>query len=135
MVDITSKFAARFAAATGSDSGEAFSKKVQMASQSFDDAGAIYFLTASSLTATEDGDTLTTGPTDVLAELGFVSPVTFVGFAGDFLKFWDGTAVAQQTVVGSLSTVVDPAVKAVLTSLIAALAPATGYGLVIDGTT
>lgn len=43
--------------------------------------------------------------------------------------------VAQPTVTGALSAVVDPAAKAVLTSLLAAVNDLTGVNLVIDGTT
>lgn len=49
------------------------------------------------------------------------------------LGFYSGDAVAQPTVEGALSTVTDDAAKAVLTSIIAALA-AAGVNLVIDGT-
>jgi hypothetical protein len=55
------------------------------------------------------------------------------------LTFFDAshthTPHGQQTVTGALSAVTDAAAKAVLTSIIAALAEATGYALVIDGTT
>ena len=58
-----------------------------------------------------------------------------LGPSADKLSLWDATAVTQQTITGALSTVVDPAAKAVLTSLLAALSATAGYGLVIDGTT
>jgi hypothetical protein len=81
------------------------------------------------------GDTLTTGPTDVLADLGFSSPTTLAAYPGDALGFFAASGVTIQTISGSLSTVVDPAAQAVLTSIIAALAKAAGYGLILDGTT
>jgi len=84
--------------------------------------------------ALEVGDTLTTGATDVLADLGFASPTT-VAEVSDTLGFFDATGAQLQTVTGFLSAVLDANAKAVLTSLIAALSAATGYGLVLDGTT
>ena len=50
------------------------------------------------------------------------------------LAFFAGTKVTQQEITGALSSVTDAAAKAVLTSIIAALA-ADGYNLVTDGTT
>ena len=47
------------------------------------------------------------------------------------LAFFAGSKAAKQTVSGALSAVTDPAAKAVLTSLIHALA---AYGLITDGT-
>jgi len=57
------------------------------------------------------------------------------GVSGDTLAFLGTTPIAMAAVTGALSTVVDPAAKAVLTAIIAALAPAAGYGLVTDSTT
>lgn len=51
------------------------------------------------------------------------------------LAFFNQAKVAQQQVTGALSAVTDPAAKDVLTSIIAALAEASGYSLVTDGTT
>lgn len=51
------------------------------------------------------------------------------------LGFFANAKVAQQTVTGALSAITDPNAKAVLTSIIAALAQSDGYGLVMDGTT
>lgn len=48
------------------------------------------------------------------------------------LSFFAAAKVAQQHVTGPLSSVTDPAAKAVLTSLIDALA---AYGLIVNGTT
>jgi hypothetical protein len=79
------------------------------------------------------GDILSSGPTDALASLGFNPSNTLTEGLTDLLTFFaGGGGVVQQTVTGALSTVVDPAAKAVLTSIIAALG---GYGLFIDGTT
>lgn len=84
----------------------------------------------------ESGTTISFGPTDVAADLGFSdNPNTAAASPGDQLNFFSSTGAVQQTVAGALSTVVDPAAKAVLTSLIAALGASAGYGLVIDGTT
>lgn len=55
--------------------------------------------------------------------------------SGSKLSFYNGTPVTKQTITGALSTVTDAAAKAVLTSIIAALAAATGVNLVTDGTT
>lgn len=49
------------------------------------------------------------------------------------LGFFGNTSVTQQNITGALSSVTDPAAKAVLTSIIHALA-AAGYNLVTDGT-
>jgi hypothetical protein len=51
------------------------------------------------------------------------------------LAFFGGAPVAQPTITGALSTVVDAAAKAVLTSIVAALKVTTGVDLAIDGTT
>ena len=51
------------------------------------------------------------------------------------LAFFAGTKRAKQAITGALSTVTDAAAKAVLTSIIGALADATGYSLVTDSTT
>jgi hypothetical protein len=59
----------------------------------------------------------------------------FVAPAGQSLSFYGSAAVPISTVAGMLSAVLDPNVKAVLTSLISALAGAAGVGLVLDGTT
>lgn len=48
------------------------------------------------------------------------------------LGFFAATPTTQQAITGSLSTVIDAAAKAVLTSIIAAL---VAYGLATDGTT
>ena len=47
------------------------------------------------------------------------------------LAFFGGSKVTRRTIAGALSAVSDPAAKAVLTSIIAAL---TGYNLAEDGT-
>lgn len=81
------------------------------------------------------GDTLTPGPTDILvATLGWDNPSTATAQSDTLQLFGSGGAM-QQTITGPLSTVVDPAAKAVLTSLLAALGASSGYGLVLDGTT
>jgi hypothetical protein len=54
--------------------------------------------------------------------------------AGTLLGFFGSGAIGQPTVAGLLSSVTDAAAKAVLTSIIAALASTAGLGLVIDGT-
>jgi hypothetical protein len=59
---------------------------------------------------------------------------TYFEVQGDAIAWFNGTPVTKQTVTGSLSTVVDPAAKAVLTSIIAAFAGASGYNLITDGT-
>ena len=58
-----------------------------------------------------------------------------LGVSGDKLGFFGTTPIDMDAITGSLSTVVDPAAQAVLTAIIAALAPAAGYGLVTDSTT
>lgn len=55
--------------------------------------------------------------------------------AASKLGCFGGTAVVKQAITGSLSTIVDVNAKAVITSIIAALAAATGYNLVTDSTT
>lgn len=58
-----------------------------------------------------------------------------IGSVGDLLGFFGNhSLVAMQSITGSLSTVIDPAAQAVLTSIIAALSTASGYGLVTDAT-
>lgn len=51
------------------------------------------------------------------------------------LAFFNSAKVARQQITGALSAVTDAAAKDVLTSIIAALAEASGYSLVTDGTT
>jgi hypothetical protein len=51
------------------------------------------------------------------------------------LAFYGGAKVDQPTIDGDLSSVTDPAAKAVLTSIIAALKASSGVNLAIDGTT
>lgn len=79
------------------------------------------------------GDTITPGPTDLMVAV-FDTDLLTETLTTDFIGFMGSNPVEQQTVTGSLSTVVDPAAQAVLTSIIAALKTGTGYGLVIDGT-
>lgn len=65
-----------------------------------------------------------------------VDTTSFIGSGGNPIAFYRNTgAVPRQTVDGALSAVTDAAAKAVLTSLIAALAGATGVNLIADGTT
>lgn len=71
-----------------------------------------------------------TTPT-VLGESGSIK----IGAGGDALAFFAGTARTKQSVTGALSSVTDANAKAVLTSIIAALAAASGYNLVTDATT
>lgn len=54
---------------------------------------------------------------------------------GNALGFFNNAAVTAPAITGALSTVIDAAAKAVLTSIIAALKPTSGVGLVTDGTT
>ena len=81
------------------------------------------------------GDEISDGPTSILPSLNMNAGPYTLGPSADKLSLWGATAVTQQTITGALSTVVDPAAKAVLTSLLAALSATAGYGLVIDGTT
>ena len=79
------------------------------------------------------GSGSTTGKTAILAGMhGAVVTVSDDGAGNGALGFFNTGWVGKQTVTGSLSTVVDASAKAVLTSVIAALA---AYGLVTDGTT
>lgn len=55
--------------------------------------------------------------------------------SADKLALYGGTKVPQPSVTGALSSVSDPAAKAVLTSIIAALAAAPGVNLAKDETT
>jgi hypothetical protein len=80
------------------------------------------------------GDTITSGPTDFLADINWAASQTFTDMC-DKLSFFAENGATIQTVTGSLSTVVDPAVKAILTSLLTAIGDSAGYGLVINGTT
>lgn len=59
----------------------------------------------------------------------------FTTGAGVPIGFYGVSSVVQATVTGSLTTVIDPAVQAILTSLIAALSATAGIGVFIDGTT
>lgn len=82
------------------------------------------------------GDTISAGANDLLADIGFAAgPYTFA-WTTDTLAFFTGQGggATQKTLTGALSAVTDPAAKALLTSLLAALGPA-GYNLVLDGTT
>lgn len=119
-------------AAVGSGAAEAFDTYYQV----YSDAPGFDF--AQQGPPYDNGGELATGPTDILAGLGIPSPSYFAGGGdGDLLTFFlaEATAAAQQTVTGDLSAVTDVNAKAVLTSLIAALAGATGYNLILDGTT
>lgn len=102
-----------------------------------DTSGNIWFITG------EVNDTVTAGPTDILSSLGFSSlPITMTVDITDILGFFtpigdSPRGVGQMTVTGNLSAIVDANVKAVLTSIMAAIAGGlgNGYNLVLDGTT
>lgn len=74
------------------------------------------------------GGTLDTGGTETFDAIAVTGAAAFGGAVG----FYGTTPTTVQTVTGALSTVADAPAKAVLTSIIAALA---AYGLVVDGTT
>ena len=118
-------------AAIGSASGEAFDTICGVAAL-FDDNEPVQMHVVVFLLAS--GDVLADGPTDFLtAVAGITAGSAEAG--GDKLGFFTATAIAQPTVTGALSTVVDPSAKAVLTSLLAAFSATAGFGLVLDGTT
>lgn len=71
---------------------------------------------------------LTTIDPDAVVTMGNLS------VSQDKLGFFANPKVAKQTITGALSAVTDPAAKAVLTSIVAALCDAAGYGLTTDGT-
>lgn len=94
-------------------------------------AAAVVNTTTSEISCAGGGFT-----TSVICETNGTNVYVFVASANSFLGFFGLSPGAQRrTVTGLLSTVTDPAAKAVLTSIIAALATASGYGLIIDGTT
>lgn len=80
------------------------------------------------LSANEGGDIQLLGdgvtPADIL-----------VGQSTDIISFFDQGGALTLAVTGALSSVIDPNVQAILTSILAALSPAVGYGLVNDSTT
>lgn len=55
-----------------------------------------------------------------------------IRITGDEIGFLGTSPVAQQTIIGPLSSVVDPSAKTVLTSIIGVL---VAYGLAVNGTT
>ena len=86
-------------------------------------------------TLTTVGDLLSEGPTDILQTIygSNIDGGARLIVSTDIISFFDsGFSGSQQTITGTLSAVTDPNVKAILTSLLTALA--SKYGLVINGT-
>jgi len=130
---------------------QAASPTIQQAQRTGDNPAANMTLTAQAASAAATGANenggnviLTGGTRDGVGNQGGIqlrvgggTVVVDIGASGTTsqLAFFAGTRRAKQTITGALSTVIDPAAKAVLTSIIAALSDAAGYSLVTDSTT
>jgi hypothetical protein len=118
-------------AAIGATSGEAFSTICSLGSGGENVIGLSLLQTGT----VGNNSSITPGPTDITATLGFDNPSLFTGGNNsDIISFFSNTGALIQSVSGALSAVTDAAAKAVLTSIISALSITAGYGLVIDAT-